>query len=115
MMATIGVLVPPSPGHLNPMNTLGRELAGRGHRVVVPQLPEVEPAVLAAGLEFVPIRSPDFPAGEIDRQFARLGELNGRSAMKFSVASAVRVSQLLLRETPEVFRSTGADLLLVDQ
>src|SRR4051794_16225784 len=50
-MATIGVLVPASPGHLNPMGALGRELAGRGHRVTVAAFAEAEPAARAAGLE----------------------------------------------------------------
>jgi zeaxanthin glucosyltransferase len=62
-MATIGVLVPAASGHLNPMNSLGRELARRGHRVVVANVPEAEAADVVERLLRTgrPVPADDFP------------------------------------------------------
>ena len=114
-MATIGVLVPASPGHLNPMNSLGRELLGRGHRVVVAVLPDAEAAVLAAGLEFLPVGVDEFPPGSLGAIYARLGELRGWSAFQYTVDMMIRFARVILRDAPDAFRSAGADLLLIDQ
>jgi zeaxanthin glucosyltransferase len=114
-MATIGVLVPAASGHLNPMNSLGRELVRRGHRVVVANVPDVEPAVLASGLEFVPIGRKEYPPGSVSAIFGRLGELQGAAAVFYSIGTMIRFGHMVLRDTPDAFRSTGVDLLLIDQ
>lgn len=114
-MGTIGILVFPSPGHLNPMASLGRELVSRGHRVVVPLPPDAEPAVRVAGLDFVEVGAKGYPPGSLGAMFARLGQLQGRAAMKYSMAMTTRFALMCVREAPDVFRSLGADLILVDQ
>ena len=114
-MATIGILVPASPGHLNPMNSLGRELARRGHRVVVANIPEAEAAVLASGLEFLPIGRDDYPAGTLGAMNARLGGLRGWAAVRYTLEIMGRFNEMVLRDAPDAFRSVGVDLLLVDQ
>src|SRR6185437_11284238 len=114
-MATIGVLVPASPGHLNPMNSLGRELVKRGHRVVVALVPDAEAAVLAAGLEFLPIGVDDYPPGTLIEMHEKLGGLQGWAALKYTIDVMSRFGVMILRDAPDAFRSIGADLLLVDQ
>ena len=114
-MATIGVLVPAASGHLNPMNSLGRELARRGHRVVVANAPDMEGKVLAAGLEFLPIGGADYPPGSVEAMYARLGRLRGASAVLYSLRIMGEMGQVILREAPDAFRSVGVDLLLIDQ
>ena len=76
-MATIGILVAALPGHLNPLGAVGRELVRRGHRVVVATLPDGEPAVRLAGLDFAPIGGPEYPAGSLERVLAELGRRRG--------------------------------------
>ena len=114
-MATIGVLVPAASGHLNPMNALGRELSRRGHRVVVANAADVEPVILAAGLEFLPIGGLEFPPGSIEAMYARLGRLRGAAAVWYSVTTMIRFGHMVLRDAPDAFRSAGVDLLLIDQ
>ena len=114
-MATIGVLVPASPGHLNPMNSLGRELVRRGHRVVVANVVEVEAAVLAAGLDFVPIGVGDYPPGTLEEMHIKLGQLQGLAAIKYTLEAMTQFAEMILRDSPGAFRSIGADLLLIDQ
>jgi zeaxanthin glucosyltransferase len=113
-MATIGVLVPASPGHLNPMGALGRELVRRGHRVVVAAVPEAEPAVRAAGLDFAPLGADEYPPGAMERLHAELGRRRGWDALRYTLDMVTGLTQVLLRDASEVFRSAGADLLLVD-
>ena len=64
-MATIGVLAPAASGHLNPMNSLGRELARRGHRVVVANAPDDGAGAIARRGPGIPRRSAgqDYPTG----------------------------------------------------
>ena len=114
-MATIGVLVPSSPGHLNPMTSLGRELLRRGHRVVVATLADAEPAVRASGLEALVMGVPEFPPGSLGAVYAKLGRLRGRAALKYTVELITTSARIALRDAPGAFRSIGADLLLVDQ
>ncbi|HEY2012922.1 MAG TPA: hypothetical protein VGH38_05440, partial [Bryobacteraceae bacterium] len=114
-MATIGILVPPWSGHLNPMNTLGRELALRGHRVVVPLFPDGEAPVRAAGLEFVSIGADRYPPGTMKRVDAALGALSGRAALKYTIEALAGMSLTFMRDSPAVFRAAGAEVILVDQ
>ena len=114
-MATIGVLVPASPGHLNPMTSLGRELTRRGHRVVVTNLADAEAAVVASGLEFRPIGAGEYPLGSLQEIHETLGKLQGWAALKYTLDVMTRFGDLALREAPGVLRSVGPDLLLVDQ
>ncbi len=114
-MATIGVLAPAASGHLNPMNSLGRELARRGHRVVVANAPEMEAAILASGLEFLPIGREDYPSGSMAASLARLGELRGAASVFYSMGIMIRFGHMVLRDAPDAFRSAGVDLLLIDQ
>ena len=115
-MATIGVLVMPASGHLNPMNSLGRELARRGHRVVVANVLDVDPAILASGLEFIPIGRDDYPPGSIDKISGRLGELRGAAAVLYSLKAMMGgFGQMILRDAPGAFRAIGVELLLIDQ
>jgi zeaxanthin glucosyltransferase len=114
-MATIGVLVPPSPGHLNPMNSLGRELLGRGHRVVVATVPDARDAVLASGMEVIMLGAGKFPEGHLHEMHARLGRIQGWPALKYTLEVMNQFARTILDEAPDAFRSIGADLLLVDQ
>jgi len=95
-MATIGVLSPAAWGHLNPMCSLGRELARRGHRVVFANMLDVEPAVLAAGLEFRPIGWKDHPAGSMDQFNTELGRLRGARAVLYSIRTMMKYGRMIL-------------------
>src|SRR5262245_58910944 len=113
-MATIGVLAPASPGHLNPMAALGRELARRGHRVVVCAFPEAGPAARAAGLDFAPLGARDYPFGTLDRLHAEMGRRRGWDALRFTLDMVTGLTRVLFRDGPGALRGAGADLLLVD-
>src|SRR6266403_2430956 len=50
----IGFLSQPLTGHLNPMTALARKLQSRGHEIVFIGVPDIEPMVREADLDFVP-------------------------------------------------------------
>lgn len=114
-MATIGVLVPASAGHLNSMNSLGRTLATRGHRVVVAGVLDIRETVLKSGLDVVVLGREQFPVGALSTMHVTLGKLQGWSARRFTLELLARFAKMVLDEAPDVFRALKVDLLLIDQ
>lgn len=114
-MTHFGILCPSSPGHLNPMTALGKELVRRKHRVTLIQVPELESQALAAGLEFQAIGEKEFPPGVLAQKFAQLGQLSGLKAIAFTLNLIKQGGTIILRDAPEIITSTGIEALLVDQ
>jgi MGT family glycosyltransferase len=114
-MTHFGLLCPSSPGHLNPMIALGKELVRRKHRVTLIQVPEIESQALAASLEFQAIGEQEFPPGELTQKFAQLGQLSGLKAIAFTLDLIKQGGTIILRDAPEIITSIGIEALLVDQ
>jgi MGT family glycosyltransferase len=114
-MAHIGVLCPPTSGHLNPLATLGRELQRRGHRVTVFQLPGLRDRIEQEHLGFWPLGARDAATQDLEATLARLGTLSGLSALRFTVRSAARLAHLVFTHAPIALRDAAVDLVLVDQ
>ena len=85
-MGHVGVICPNTPGHLNPMTALGDALRRRGHRVTFFLLGDSPGSVTSAGFEVVPLGGSVFPPDEYRAGFERLGALDGRAALKHSIA-----------------------------
>ena len=114
-MSHFGILCPPTPGHLNPLATLGRSLFRRGHRVTMFQLPDLRSRVEREGLEFWPLGRGHAEAGELAAAIERLGLLSGLSALRFTIRSAMRLAALVLDSAPAALREARIDLALIDQ
>jgi zeaxanthin glucosyltransferase len=114
-MSHIGLICPPASGHLNPMTTLGYELKQRGHRVTLVGTQDAQPKVLAAGLEFQAIGEADFPAGSTADSLAKMGQLSGLAAFRYTVELFKKITDTLLQEAPSAIKSAGVDILLIDQ
>jgi zeaxanthin glucosyltransferase len=114
-MTHFGIICPAATGHLNPMTTLGHELQQRGHRVTLFGIPDARSKTLAAGLEFWAIGEAEFPAGSSSASFAKLGELSGLAALKYTITLFQQLTIMLLREAPQAIESAGIEVLLVDQ
>jgi MGT family glycosyltransferase len=111
----IGLCCPELSGHLNPMTTLGRELARRGHRVTLVARPDGESKTRSAGLGFAAIGGGEFPAGAIAAQARTLGEMRAREALRYTIEMMRLGAEVTLRDLPAVVRDEGIDALLVDQ
>src|SRR6266478_918633 len=100
-MSHLGLICPELTGHLNPMTTLGRELARRGHRVTVIARADARRKAEAAGLGFAVLGEKEFPLGAMTAQSAELGTMSGAKALRFTVDMLRLGAEVTLRDAPE--------------
>lgn len=111
----IGIVSPPISGHLNPLTTLGRELARRGHRVRLIGLPDARRKAETAALEYLPYGTEDFPVGWVGQVTDTLGELSGPDALAFTIDIYRRMAEAQFRDLPGILRAEGIEGLVIDQ
>ena len=111
----IALICPQLPGHLNPMTTLGQALVKQGHRVSIAGFPELNAAVKWPGLETLPVGRPEIEAGEYQADLAKLGQLRGYSAVRFTGVMLRKAAAVVLRDAPQAFRDAGVEGVVVDQ
>lgn len=80
----VGFVSLPFTGHLNPMAALARKVQTRGHKVIVIGIPDIEPTIRAANLDFIPYCDKEFPLGSLDRYLAPIWRLHGLAAVECS-------------------------------
>jgi zeaxanthin glucosyltransferase len=66
----VGFVSMPVTGHLDPMTALARKLQSRGNEVVFIGLPDAEPIVRAANLNFVSFCEKEYPVGSVAKGYA---------------------------------------------
>jgi MGT family glycosyltransferase len=97
------------------MTALGYELRQRGHAVTVVGVLDAKPKVLAAGLDFRALGEVSFPVGSIPTAFAKLGQLDGLAAFRYTIALLQQLTLTLLQEAPAALQSAGVEAVLIDQ
>ena len=80
----IGFLSLPLTGHLNPMSALARKLQSRGHEVVFIGVPDIEPVVRAADLDFVPFCENEYPPGSVAKSWSAVANLHGLDVVRYT-------------------------------
>ncbi len=114
-MKHFGIISPPVSGHIHPFASLGRELMSRGHRVTYLQMADLEEKIRSEEIDFEPIGLSDHPRGSLPQSLARLGQLKGLAALRFTIDAVARTSVMVCRDGPDAIRRAGIDVLLVDQ
>jgi MGT family glycosyltransferase len=114
-MSHFGIISPPVPGHIHPMSALGRELIARGHRVTYLQMLDLEEKIASEDIEFEPLGQSDHPRGSLPVSLARLGQLQGLQAIRFTIDAVARTTEMVCRDAPAAIRRKGIDALIVDQ
>jgi zeaxanthin glucosyltransferase len=114
-MTHYGLMCPPGTGHWNTMLPLGKELQQRGHRVTLIGVPDAQPKAQAAGLEFQVIGESEFPLGSVAESSAKVGQLSGQAALKYTINAHKDTLAVTLRYVPEVIKNEGIEALLIDQ
>jgi zeaxanthin glucosyltransferase len=103
-----------SPGHVNPMSAVARQLQSRNHDVVLISLPFVEPLARAANLAFIPFGEKDFPDHVNAEIFGRMSQLKGAEARRFGVEAIAKAAKVRWREVPKLLSANGVDALVLD-
>ena len=111
----LALVCPELAGHLNPMLTLGRELARRGHRVSLLGVPPAGPKAEAFGLGFLPVAVAEHESGALAAGLDRLAQLKGLAALRLTGKLLCDQANLTLRDAPGAFKAAGVEAVLVDQ
>jgi zeaxanthin glucosyltransferase len=111
----IGFVSMPLAGHLNPMTALARKLQSRGHEVVFIGVPDAEPIIRAANLNFVPFCEKEYPLGSVANGYARLATLHGLDVIEHSAREMhPGRCKAALEHLPEKLAETGVEALVID-
>ena len=111
----IGFLSQPLTGHLNPMVALARKLASRGHEVAFIGIPDIEPVVRAADLDFVPFCENEFPPGSVAKKWGAVANLQGLDVVRYTALELTPpLVRAALEHLPRKIAQTGVDALVID-
>jgi zeaxanthin glucosyltransferase len=111
----IGFVSMPIPGHLDLMSALARKLQSRGHDVVFIGVPDAEPIVRAANLDFVPFCEKEYPVGSVPKGHAGLAKLHGEDVVRYSCHEIhPGHCKAALEHLPKKLIETGVDALVID-
>ena len=114
-MTHYGIICPAAIGHLNPMCALGRELQRRNHNVTIFGIADIEAKVKNSGLNFCLIGEQEFPLGELEKQYEKLGKMNGNKGLKFTIKLLLNKAKMLFSNVPEAIKFVGVEALIIDQ
>jgi zeaxanthin glucosyltransferase len=111
----IGFLSLPLTGHLNPMTALARKLQSRGHKIVFIGVPDIEPVVDAADLDFVPLGENEYPPGSIAKRWGPVANLHGLDVLRYTTRELTPgLVKAAFEHLPGKIAETGVDALILD-
>jgi zeaxanthin glucosyltransferase len=111
----VGFVSMPVTGHLNPMTALARKLQSRGNEVIFIGVPDIEPIIRAAKLNFVPFCETEYPVGSVAKRWGGLAKLHGLDVAEYAARELVPgLIKAALEHLPEKLRETGIEALVID-
>lgn len=108
------IIAPPTPGHLNPLQALGSELIGSGHRVTILHQADVAPLVRHPGIGFEPLAVPVDAAQSLARYNAILAAPTGPGGLTRMIRATAAMSERLLTHGAAALARSGADAVIAD-
>jgi zeaxanthin glucosyltransferase len=112
----IGFLSLPLFGHMNPMTALARKLQSRGNEIVFITVPDAEPVLRAANLNFVTFCEEEYPAGSIARAWSSVAKLHGEEVLRHSTLKLTPgLCGAALEHLPAKIIETGVEALVLDK
>jgi zeaxanthin glucosyltransferase len=114
-MMKVGFVSLPVPGHLNPMTALARKLQSRGHEVMFLGVPDAEPIVRAAKLNFVAFGEKEYPFGSTAESYAHVATLHGEEVVRYVVQEMhPGRCKTALEQLPGKLAETGVEAMVID-
>ncbi|KXH79182.1 glycosyltransferase [Chryseobacterium kwangjuense] len=113
-MAKIGIISPPTLGHVNPFLILGKALIKKGHDVVFFQQIDMKDKIEHAGITFRRIGK-SLPTDSIKTVQKELGHKHGLEAMRFWMKQQIGLFKMWFIDLPKLIDHENLDCLLVDQ
>jgi zeaxanthin glucosyltransferase len=111
----VGFLSLPLTGHLNPMAALARKLQSRGHAVVFIGVPDIEPVVRAADLDFAPFCENEFPLGSLAKTWGGVANLHGLDVVRYTARELTPpLVRAALEHLPGKIAENGVNALVLD-
>ena len=111
----IGFVSMPLAGHLNPMTALARRLQSRGNEVVFFGVPDDEPFVRAAGLDFVAFCENEYPAGSIAKVYGPVSKLHGIEVARWTTREITPgLFSTASKHLPQKLAETGVEAFVID-
>lgn len=114
-MTHFGIICPAATGHINPMFPLARALQQRGHKITVFGTPIVQARVEAAGFGMRLIGETEFSIEKVIKLYAKLGELSGLAAIKYTFLLIAKRADVNLQETSKAAKEENIEALVIDQ
>lgn len=111
----IGLYCPAETGHLNTMLPIGEALKKRGHQVVFIGVEDAQEKVEAANLDFCAVGVGDFPKGSAEKMFLELGELEGISALLYTINFFKKLTNIVLKDGAIACKKLNLDGMVIDQ
>jgi zeaxanthin glucosyltransferase len=111
----IGFVSLPLSGHLNPMTALARKLQSRGHDITYIGVPDAEPIVRAAGVNFVPYCEKEFPKGTIAKDWGHVAKMHGQGIVAYTIETLEpALLKPALEQLPAKIKETGVQAMVLD-
>jgi zeaxanthin glucosyltransferase len=111
----IGFVSQPVSGHLNPMTALARKLKSRGHEVVFITVPDGEPIIRGAGLDFVSFCEKEYPEGSMPKTWGAVSKLQGFDVVKYTAQDLLPgLVEAALEHLEEKIVETAVEALVFD-
>lgn len=97
------------------MRALARRMQTRGHQIVFHGIPDIEKAVVAAGLAFSPIGQKEQPLGWLPERLSQLSSKSGMEALQGYIDTiSAPLLQSALEELPARFKEEGIEAAVID-
>ena len=97
------------------MAALARKLASRGHEVAFIGIPDIEPVVRAADLDFVPFCENEFPPGSVAKRWGAVANLEGLDVVRYTALELTPpLVRAALEHLPGKIAQTGVNALVID-
>src|SRR5260221_12647568 len=97
------------------MTALARKLQSRGHEIVFIGVPDIEPVVRAADLDFVSFCESEYPPGSVAKRLDGLAKLHGLDVVRYTVRELTPgLIKAAFEHLPGKIAETGVNALVLD-